>query len=240
MKRVIGLLLLIPMLFLGAHAENGAELSFSSFEGGGAEYWIEIEDLSIVIYEAEKVYDSDNEPLPPGSGYTMTFTFKGLNPGTTTVTVHASSALMGNSSAVYTAVVDEALHVTLNREESATASIAGTYKFEGEGFGGDFTITLNADGTYEFYEGPLSSYMGMGTWNACDDVIHMTEGNAGFALSFTFGVEDNVLIYLSAESDAFPYVALSDGARFIRSNDVNSLEIRQVNEPKGEDEIGEH
>ena len=49
-----------------------------------------------------------------------------------------------------------------------------------------------------------------------------------------------VFIYLSAESDAFPYVALSDGARFIRSNDVNSLEIRQVNEPKGEDEIGEH
>ncbi len=95
------------------------------------------------------------------------------------------------------------------------ASLAGTYRYEGEGFGGDFTITLSADGTYGFYEGPLSSYMGAGTWYAVDDVIHMSEGDAGFALSFAFAVEDGALAYLSAESDAFPYVALSDGARFI-------------------------
>ena len=70
------------------------------------------------------------------------------------------------------------LFLAAHAEDSA--ALAGTYKYEGEGFGGDFTITLNADGTYEFYEGPLSSYMGMGTWYAADDVIHMAEGDAGF------------------------------------------------------------
>ena len=29
---------------------------------------------------------------------------------------------------------------------------------EKEGFGGDFTLTLNPDGSYTFYEGTLSSY----------------------------------------------------------------------------------
>ena len=233
MKRMIGLLLLIPMMLLVAHAENSAELTFSSFEGGGAEYWVEIEDPSVVNCEVRRAYDSDEEPLPPGSGYTETFAFQGMNPGTTTITVHSGSALVGNSSAVYTAVVDEQLHVSLHledREESPTpafqaipvpknTSIAGTYRYEGEGFGGDFTITLNADGTYTFYEGPLSSYMGMGTWTVVDDVVRMTEGDAGFDLSFTFGVEEDALIYRSAGSNAFPYVALTDGVRFIPMED---------------------
>ena len=42
-------------------------------------------------------------------------------------------------------------------------SVAGkTFVWEKEGFGGDFTITLNADGTYQYYEGYLSSYIGFG------------------------------------------------------------------------------
>ena len=103
-------------------------------------------------------------------------------------------------------------------EREKMGSIAGTYKYDGEGFGGDFTITLNADGTYTFYEGLLSSYMGMGTWSTAYDAVYMNEGDAGFGFSFMFGVEGDSLIYLAQGSDAFPYVELPDEARFIRLN----------------------
>lgn len=94
--------------------------------------------------------------------------------------------------------------------------LAGTYQYEGEGFGGDFTITLNADGTYTFYEGALSSYMGSGTWQVYDNAVYLTEGEGGFDLSFMFGAEENVLVYLAAGSDAFPYVKVKDEERFMK------------------------
>lgn len=97
-----------------------------------------------------------------------------------------------------------------------TASLAGTYRYEGEGFGGDFTITLGADGAYTFYEGPLSSYMGEGTWYTAYDAVYMNEGDAGYDLSFMFGIEEDALTYLAWGSDAFPYVELPDEARFVR------------------------
>ncbi len=102
-------------------------------------------------------------------------------------------------------------------EREKISAIAGTYQYDGEGFGGDFTITLNADGTYTFYEGALSSYMGMGTWYTAHDAVYMNEENGGFDLSFMFGVEEDSLIYLAWGSDAFPYVELQDEARFVRA-----------------------
>ena len=106
-------------------------------------------------------------------------------------------------------------------EKEKAGAIAGKYLYDGEGFGGDFTITLNADGTYTFYEGPLSSYMGMGTWHTVYDAVYMYEGEAGFDLAFMFGIEGDSLIYLAWGSDAFPYVELPDEARFIRQNEEN-------------------
>ncbi len=100
-------------------------------------------------------------------------------------------------------------------QKDKMASLAGTYLYEGEGFGGDFIITLNADGTYTFYEGALSSYLGGGTWDVYYNTVYMTEEN-GFELSFTFGVEDGALIYLEMGSDPFPYVNVADEARFKR------------------------
>ncbi len=97
--------------------------------------------------------------------------------------------------------------------------LAGTYRYEGEGFGGDFSITLNADGTYTFCEGPLSSYLGMGTWNTWYNAVYMTENEeTGFELEFMFGIEDGSLIYIAMGSDEFPYVRVSDGERFVRQD----------------------
>ena len=101
-------------------------------------------------------------------------------------------------------------------EREKRAVLAGTYQYEGEGFGGDFTITLNADGTYTFYEGALSSYLGAGTWDVYENAVFMTEDEGGFDLSFLFVAKENALVYYAAGSDAFPYVKVQDGERFLR------------------------
>ena len=104
-------------------------------------------------------------------------------------------------------------------EKEQMARLAGTYRYEGEGFGGDFTVTLNADGTYSFYEGPLSSYLGSGTWNVFFNAVYLEEDEeAGFALKFMFGIEDGALVYVAMGSDPFVYVKVSDGERFVRQD----------------------
>ena len=108
-------------------------------------------------------------------------------------------------------------------EREKAGAVVGTYKYDGEGFGGDFTITLDADGTYTFYEGLLSSYKGMGTWYIAYDAVYMNEGDAGFDLSFRFGIEGDSLIYLAGGSDAFPYVELPDEALFVRLNEADDM-----------------
>lgn len=102
-------------------------------------------------------------------------------------------------------------------EEDRLSHIAGVYRYEGDGFGGDFTITLNADGTYAYYEGALSSYMGGGTWSEYYDTVYMTEEN-GFDAEYMFVAAEDALIYIESGSDAFPYVEVSDGERFVRQD----------------------
>ena len=94
-------------------------------------------------------------------------------------------------------------------------AIPGTYRYEGEGFGGDFTLTLSDDGSYTFYEGPLSSYMGGGHWFAERTLLYLTEEN-GFDLQFYFLFSDGALTYLADYSDPFPYVSVPDEGRFTR------------------------
>ena len=111
----------------------------------------------------------------------------------------------------------EELTDLLQREK--WAFLSGVYAYEGEGFGGDFTITLNADGTYRFYEGPLSSYIGLGSWDVYYDALYLYgDEEAGSDLDFVFGLREGSLIYLAQESDAFPYVKLPDGAKFSRQD----------------------
>ncbi|MBR2571618.1 MAG: hypothetical protein IKE30_05765 [Clostridia bacterium] len=109
---------------------------------------------------------------------------------------------------------ENAMDAVFAREKMG--AIAGTYRYEGEGFGGDFCITLNADGTCTFYEGPLSSCMGMGTWDTAYGAVYMREDDAGSGRSFMFGVGEDSLIWLAQGSDAFPCVSLPDAARFVR------------------------
>lgn len=102
-----------------------------------------------------------------------------------------------------------------DKDDTAGDAIAGkTFVWEKEGFGGDFTITLKEDGTYEYYAGFLSSYIGSGDWTTEDDVVILTE-NSGYDNVFRFAVKDGDLIYLSDGSSEFMYVTVEDGDRFL-------------------------
>ena len=105
--------------------------------------------------------------------------------------------------------------------ESDTASERGgkTYVWEKEGFGGNFTITLNADGTYQYYVGYWSSYIGMGEWKIEDGVLTLTE-NTGYDLVFRFSVKDGELVYIKEGSSEFMYVTVGDGDKFIYRKDT--------------------
>ncbi len=93
-------------------------------------------------------------------------------------------------------------------------TLAGkTFVWEKEGFGGDFTITLNADGTYRYYEGFLSSYIGVGTWTVENDTVILTEQGGQDAV-YRFAVQDGALVYAADGSDRFLYVDVQNGDRF--------------------------
>ena len=90
-----------------------------------------------------------------------------------------------------------------------------SYYYEGGGFSGagDFTISLHEDGTFSYYEGLLSSHIGMGSWTVEDDTLVLREDT--FSRVFRFRVEDGGLSYIQADSSSFTYVKLEDGARFL-------------------------
>ena len=99
--------------------------------------------------------------------------------------------------------------------EEAEMDIFGTYVYENEGFGGDFTITVNEDETYSFYEGPLSSYRGGGSWFREKGVLYFFEEN-GMDLINHFAAGNGVLVFIETDSDNFPYIRLTDGSLFYK------------------------
>lgn len=97
-----------------------------------------------------------------------------------------------------------------------------TYIRDAGGFGGDFAVTLNQDGTFSYYAGLLSSYIGMGTWTQEDGVVCLAdeglEGSAGIQ-RYYFTVEDGNLVFQAEKSAKFMYVDVKDGERFSRRAD---------------------
>lgn len=97
-------------------------------------------------------------------------------------------------------------------------SPVGSYAWEYGGFGGTFTITLNADGSYTYYAGSLSSYIGMGTWTVEDNVVTMDENEdfCGYDNTFYFQIGTDTLTFIKEGSSKFMYVTVEDGSVFHR------------------------
>lgn len=90
-----------------------------------------------------------------------------------------------------------------------------TYTYENEGFGGDFYISLKNDGTFSYYEGPLSSYIGTGDWTLDGNTLHLADTGIQTKIqNFYFQVDGTDLIYIAEDSDDFTHVNVSDGERF--------------------------
>ena len=104
-------------------------------------------------------------------------------------------------------------------DENVTEKDIGgkTYIWEKEGFGGDFAIALYDDGTFEYYEGGLSSYIGSGKRSLDKGVVTLDEDDSGYGFSFRFAVKSGDLVYLSEGSDSFIYTKVEDGDRFVQS-----------------------
>ena len=98
------------------------------------------------------------------------------------------------------------------------------YIYEKEGFGSDFYIALNCDGSMRCSEGALSSYFGLGTWKLDGDTVILTTDDEKFVNRFA--VKDGTLVYQSADSTGFMYLTVSDGEKFLPSGaPVGSLDI---------------
>lgn len=94
--------------------------------------------------------------------------------------------------------------------------IAGkVYRYEGEGFGGPFTIRLEKDGSFTFYEGSLSSYIGIGSWTLEGDLLCITDEGAGKGWKNYFHADENALTFRAEGSENFIYLTVADGETFL-------------------------
>ena len=87
-----------------------------------------------------------------------------------------------------------------------------TYVYEKDGFGGYFTITLNSDGTFQYYEGLLSSYIGNGSWELEGNTLTLSDDRN--AINY-FTVENGKLVFQEKDSSNFLYVTVSDRENFL-------------------------
>ena len=100
-------------------------------------------------------------------------------------------------------------------EEETISNVSETngkiYTYVGEGFGGDFTIQINDDGSAIFYEGYLSSHMGVGNWTMENDILTVSDG------TFTnrFKVNGNELDFIEEGSTNFLFIKLKSGDKFV-------------------------
>ncbi len=96
-----------------------------------------------------------------------------------------------------------------------------TYIYEKEGCGGSFGITLNADGTFSYYEGILSSYLGYGAWTYEDGILTLTDSETyGYGFVNRFTIEKDTLVFVADGSNNFLYVKVKDGERFTVTDEM--------------------
>ena len=114
--------------------------------------------------------------------------------------------------------------VNTEAEETMIAAVAGkTFVYEKGGLGSDFTITLNEDGSFTYYEGLASSYIGMGAWVVDGNTLILADsGLTNKTRMYYFTISNNCLVFQQVRSNRFTYVEVAGGDRF----------FVQVNEPE--------
>ena len=104
--------------------------------------------------------------------------------------------------------------------------IAGkSFVYEKEGFPDEFSIRLDKDGYFTYYEGAFSSYVGFGSWRLDGGVLTLSEDeypsvSGTVRRVYRFNVSGGDLSYISEGSDKFMFIDVSDGERFIQTKNL--------------------
>ncbi len=88
-------------------------LTFESFDGGGPEFNVLIDDENIVSFRQYVRYKSPNHNEMAGSGKNVEIVFTGLNPGETNMLIEERSPIADNLDRRYKIVVDDELNVSI-------------------------------------------------------------------------------------------------------------------------------
>ena len=99
--------------------------------------------------------------------------------------------------------------------------IYGSYRRKNSNGNDYFTLTLNEDGTYTYFETMISSHIGWGKYTVDGEKVTLVDtqipgAHGSLTHVFTFKYEDGKLVYIEEESDNFMYINLPDGAEFER------------------------
>lgn len=109
-------------------------------------------------------------------------------------------------------------------EKKGEASLkSGTYTLQNveREVPGDFTITIYDDGTFQCYETPISSYIGMGHYSIEKDVVTLKEDVDGCIGDINYyQIVDGNLLFISDDSANYHFVPLQDGATFVWTSDI--------------------
>ncbi len=108
--------------------------------------------------------------------------------------------------------------------------VAGkTYVYGGEGFGSSFKILIGEYGSFQYYEGLLSSHIGEGKWEIKDGKLYLYDEGLSHTRTYVFSVQGDCLAFCAAESDEFTYVPVPDGAIFYANQPLAPEEPLQQN-----------
>lgn len=108
------------------------------------------------------------------------------------------------------------------KEEEAPLK-SGVYTLEGveRDVPGDFTITIQEDGTFQCYETPISSYIGNGHYSIEEDTVTLKEDAPGCSGNVNFyQIADGKLLFIHDGSANYHFVPLEDGAAFVWTADA--------------------
>ena len=102
-----------PNAYVAQTDAGTAKLSFDSFDGGGPEFNVIVEDESIVEYTKDVSYKKAGHEQLDGAGKEIVIIFTGQKPGQTNVTVEERSPIADNLDRRYKVTVDDNLSVSI-------------------------------------------------------------------------------------------------------------------------------
>ena len=97
--------------------EYSVKKSYHSFDGGGPDYNVEIEDPKIAKCYESKEYGKKNHAVIDGAAFNVYMRFVGMSPGATTVKISARSPVGGNYDEIYSVMVNDDLKIKMELKE---------------------------------------------------------------------------------------------------------------------------